>query len=101
MEAEEERRHAVGEADGDDPERAAPIKREPHQGDVAEGVAELARGDRAEEDPEVAAAQQPEGRRAFRPGQLALARIVEDGIGHWSGLSTLDVHAEPQAASPP
>ena len=56
--AEEERGDAVGEPHGDDAERAARVEREPHQRDVAERVADLARRDREVERAEVAAPQQ-------------------------------------------
>ena len=58
VQAEEERRDAVGQAHRDHAAGAADVEREPHQGDVVERVAELARGDGEIHAPEVAAAQQ-------------------------------------------
>ena len=69
MQPEEERGDAVGEPDGDDAERPARVEREPHQRDVVERVAELARRDGEEEPPEVGSAQQ------------ARARAAADGAG--------------------
>jgi hypothetical protein len=72
VEAEQERRHAVGEADSDDAERAACLEREPHQRDVVERVAELARRDGQVRPTEVALPEERE--RARRPGGIGLAR---------------------------
>src|SRR5439155_25753866 len=63
-------------------ERTAAVEGEPHQGDVVERVADLARRDGAEEEPEVSAPQEPERRGASGPRELALARQVEHRIGH-------------------
>src|SRR5438034_534982 len=60
VEAKDERGDAVGEPDRHDPERPARHEREPHQRDVVEGVAELARHDREVEPPEVRPAQERE-----------------------------------------
>ena len=82
MQAEQEGRHAVGDPDGDDAERAALLEADPHQRDVVERVAELAHRDGEVERAEVRAAQEPE--RAG-PGGLCepdLARDVEDRVGH-------------------
>jgi hypothetical protein len=43
VEAEDQRRDAVGESDRDDAERPTGLEREPHQRDVVERVAELTR----------------------------------------------------------
>ncbi len=84
MQPEDERGDAVGESYGDHAERAARLEREPHQRDVVQRVAELARRDRQVEAAEVGPAQQ---RQRTSPGlrlgwQLQLARLIEDRIGH-------------------
>jgi hypothetical protein len=58
VEAEHQRRHAVGEADGDHAQRSARDEREPHERDVLERVTELADRDRRVCTPEVAAPQE-------------------------------------------
>ena len=82
VQPEDEGRQAVGQPHGHDAERTAAVEGEPHQGDVVERVADLARRDGAEEEPEVTAPQEPERRGASGPRELALARQVEHGIGH-------------------
>ena len=84
VEAEDERRHAVGEPDGDDAERAARVEREPHQRDVVERVPELARCDRREEAAEVPAVEQRERAFAARRRQLELELFGDgaNGVGH-------------------
>ena len=62
VEAEGERRDAVGEADGQHAERAAGDERVPHQREVLERVAELARGDRQVHAPKVRPPEQRPGR---------------------------------------
>src|SRR5262249_57281862 len=86
---EEEGGRAVGEPHCDDAECSAAVEGEPHQCDVAQGIPELTRTDGAEEEPEVPAAEQRERGRALRPGELALAGIVENGVRHRSSPSTL------------
>jgi len=81
VQAEDERRNAVREPHGDDPQRPAGVEREPHQRDVVERIAELARRDREVQPPEVGAAQEvqrPSGRR--RHARLELARDVENRV---------------------
>ena len=83
MEPENQRRDAVGEPHREDPERPAGLEGEPHEGDVLEGVPELARRDRHVDAPEVAPAQQREcaaGRRESVHARL-LGR-TRDRIGH-------------------
>ena len=87
MQPEDDRRDAVGEPDGDDAERAAGVEREPHQRDVVERVAELARRDREEEAAEVRPAQQRQG-AGLGGGRLELARDAENGVGHPALLPT-------------
>ena len=83
MQPEDERRDAVGEPYGDDPERPAGVEREPHQRDVVQRVTELAGGDREEEPAEVAAPEQVQRLGRGRCGAgLELAGDVEDRIGH-------------------
>jgi hypothetical protein len=53
VQAEDERRDAVGQTHRDDAERPAGVEREPHQCDVVERVAELAGRNREIEPPEV------------------------------------------------
>src|SRR5436305_1212907 len=74
VEAEHERGHAVGDPDRHDPERSARDEREPHQGDVVERVAELARHDGEIEPPEVGPPEQREGLLARRRGAEHLLR---------------------------
>ena len=83
MQAEDDRRDAVGQPNGDDTERAARVEREPHQSDVVQAVAELARDDREIEPPEVGAAEELKGTTRLAAGAgLELTRDVEDRIGH-------------------
>ena len=81
MQPEEERGHAVGEPHRDHSSGTADVEREPHQRDVVERVAELARGDGEVHPSEVRAVEQVERARRGRR-RLQLTRNVEDGIGH-------------------
>jgi hypothetical protein len=54
VQPEQERRHAVRQADREDAERPGRDQREPHQCDVMERVAELADDDRRIRPPEIA-----------------------------------------------
>jgi hypothetical protein len=83
VQPEDERRDAVREPNGDHPERAGRLEREPHQRDVVQRVAELAGCDREVQAAKVAAPE--ERHRAHAPrrrDRLELAWPVEDGIGH-------------------
>ena len=87
VQAEDERRQAVGEPDGDDAERAAALEREPHQRDVVERVAELADRDGEEQVAEVAPPQEREATRPARAGvRRQLPGDVEDRVGHAASL---------------
>jgi hypothetical protein len=84
MEAEDERGDAVREPDGDHPERPSRQQGRPHQCDVLERVAELARDDREVDATKPRPAEQcchPGARRRYR----GLTRLFGDGghrIGH-------------------
>ena len=83
MQAEEKGGDAVGQAHGDDAERAARLQRHPHEGDVVERIAELARGDGEKQVPEVVPAQEPQRPRRRAGRELeALFRQRGDGVGH-------------------
>jgi hypothetical protein len=58
VQPEQERRHAVGQSDGDHPQWPARDEREPHQRDVLECVSELADGDGGVRAAEVSAAKE-------------------------------------------
>ena len=87
VEAEDDRRDAVRQPDRDHAERPARVEREPHQRDVVQRVAELARRYCEVEPAEVGPAQELQGAPRRRCGQLELARLIEDRIGHRSGVS--------------
>ena len=79
MQAEENRRDAVREADGHHTEGAAGVEREPHERDVVQRVAELAGGDGQEQTAKVWPAEQPERAVASRPRRFELARMSRTG----------------------
>jgi hypothetical protein len=60
VQAEQQRRDAVGEAHDHDPERPTVQQREPHDGDVVKRVAELADRNREIEAAEIMSAQEVE-----------------------------------------
>ena len=83
VQPEDERRDAVREAHREHAERPAGLEGEPHQGDVLERVAELARRYRDVHAPEVAPAQERE--RPARRRERVDARLfgrTGDRIGH-------------------
>ena len=82
VQAEDDRGDAVREPHGDHPERPADVEREPHQRDVVQRVAELARGDGEVEAAEVGPPQQLARALPAAAALLELARDVEDRIGH-------------------
>ena len=61
MQAEEERRDAVCKPDNEHTGRPRDLEGEPHERDVLEGVAELARRDRGVREAEVSPAKEVEG----------------------------------------
>lgn len=82
VQAEDERGDAVGESDRDDAERPARIEREPHQRDVVQRVAELARGDGEIHVPEFVPPEQLECASGTRRRRPQLVRDRGHGIGH-------------------
>jgi hypothetical protein len=85
MQSKDEGRQAVGQLHGDHAERSAAVEGEPHQRDVVERVAGLARRDGAEEEPEVPAPQEPE-----RRGRLGRASSRSRGTSN-TGADTADL----------
>jgi hypothetical protein len=82
VQAEDDRGDAVGQANGDDTEWPARVESEPHQRDVVQAVAELARDDREIEPTEIGAPEELERSTRLPAGaRLELTRNVEDGIG--------------------
>ena len=82
VEAEDKRRHAVREADGDDAQGATGVEGEPHEGDVVQRVAELARCDCEVEVAKVVPAQQRERPRRPRRQRAQLVGECRDRIAH-------------------
>ena len=83
VQAEDEGRHAVGQPDGDHPERSGRDEREPHERDVLEGVSELADGHRRVCPAEVAAPEKQH--RSLRRGGCLGHELLWNrghGVGH-------------------
>jgi hypothetical protein len=87
VEAEDERRHAVGQPDGQDAERPTRLEGEPHERDVLERVAELAGRHGDVDAAEVPPPEKPEGAALGRDG--VNARLL-GGVGHRVGHRPLE-----------
>ncbi len=83
MKAEEQGRDAVGQAHDEHTHGPAGLEREPHERDVLEGVAELARRDRRVGEAEVVPAEEMQraGGRALLEVRERLLALSRQGIG--------------------
>ena len=87
MQAEDDGRDTVREPNRDHAKRAAGVEGEPHQRDVLQRVAQFARRHGDVEPAEVGAAEELDRSPPRRGGQFELAGLIEDRIGHGSGVS--------------